>query len=45
MDMFEKWKDRYERRWCTKDQLIRLVRLGVFTAEQYEEITGETYAK
>lgn len=45
MGMFEKWKDRYERHWCTKDQLKRLVQLGVFTTGQYEEITGEEYAK
>jgi len=40
---FEKWKDRYEKHWCTKDQLRRLVQLEVLTATEYEEITGEPY--
>lgn len=45
MEMFNKWKDRYERYWCTKDQLKRLVQLGVFTEGQYKEITEEKYVK
>lgn len=45
MNMFEKWKDRYERYWCTKDQLKRLVQLKIFTAAQYKEITGEDYER
>ena len=44
MTDYEKWKNRYDRHWCTKEQLGRLVRLSVLTPEQYEEITGEQYA-
>lgn len=43
MTDFEKWKDRYEKHWCTKDQLRRLVGLEVITEEEYEEITGVKY--
>lgn len=42
MSEFEKWKDRYNKHWCTKDQLSRLVELEVLTEEQYEEITENT---
>lgn len=45
MTDFEKWKSRYEKHWCTKEQLQVLVQLGVLTPEQYEEITGEPYAE
>lgn len=41
MTDFEKWNDRYKRHWCTKEQLQRLVQLGVLTEQEYEEITGE----
>ena len=41
MSDFEKWNDRYKKHWCTKEQLQRLVQLGVLTEEEYEEITGE----
>lgn len=37
---FEKYKARYERGGCTKEQLRRLVELGALTAEEYAEITG-----
>lgn len=40
---FEKYKERYERNGCTKAQLKRLVALGVLTADEYKEITGEDY--
>jgi len=43
MTDFEKWNDRYKKHWCTKEQLKRLVQLGVLTEEEYEEITGEEY--
>ena len=43
MTAFEKWKDRYDKYWCTKEQLKRLVQLGVLTEEEYKEITGEEY--
>ena len=43
MTDFEKWNDRYKKHWCTKDQLRRLVQLGVLTEEDYKEITGEEY--
>ena len=40
---FEKWKARYQQGYCTKAQLKRLVRLGVITEAEYEEITGEGF--
>jgi hypothetical protein len=40
---YEKYKKRYERGGCTKDQLHRLTELGVLTPEEYEEITGDPY--
>lgn len=43
MTDFEKWNDRYKKHWCTKEQLQRLVQLGVLTEEEYEEITGDDY--
>lgn len=43
MSDFEKWKDRYKKHWCTKDQLRRLVQLEVLTELEYEEITDEEY--
>lgn len=43
MSDFEKWKDRYERHWCTKEQLRRLVNLNVLTEQEYLEITGEKF--
>lgn len=39
--LFEKYKKRYQRGGCTKEQLARLVELGALTAEEYKEITGE----
>ena len=41
--LFEKYRDRYNRGGCTKEQLKKLVRLGAITADEYEEITGEKY--
>ena len=41
--LFEKYAERYARGGCTKAQLKRLVALGVLTAAEYEEITGEVY--
>lgn len=43
MSNFEKWNDRYQKNWCTKEQLKRLVTLTVLTEEEYGEITGEDY--
>ena len=43
MSNFEKWNDRYQKNWCTKEQLKRLVSLAVLTEEEYTEITGEDY--
>lgn len=40
---FEKWNYRYQKHWCTKTQLKRLVVLNVLTVEEYETITGEPY--
>lgn len=41
--LFEKYKERYNRGGCTKNQLKRLVKLSAITAAEYEEITGEAY--
>lgn len=41
--LFEKYRDRYNRGGCTKEQLKRLVTLFAITSEEYEEITGEAY--
>ena len=41
--LFEKYKKRYERGGCTKEQLARLVELGAITAGEYKEITGDDY--
>jgi len=38
---YDKWQRRYEKHWCTKEQLKRLVALQVLTPEQYTIITGE----
>lgn len=40
---YEKYKKRYERGGCTKEQLHRLTELGVLTPEEYQEITGDPY--
>ena len=45
MTNFEKWNDRYKKHWCTKEQLKRLVQLGVLSAEEYKSITGEEYVE
>ena len=41
--LFEKYAKRYARGGCTKEQLRKLVALGAITADEYKEITGETY--
>lgn len=38
-----KYQKRYEKNGCTKEQLQRLVELGALTAEEYQEITGDSY--
>lgn len=43
--LFEKYRDRYNRGGCTKEQLKRLVSLGAITVKEYEEITAEDYIK
>ena len=40
---YEYWAKKYARRGCTIEQLRRLVELGVITAEEFTEITGEVY--
>ena len=41
--LFEKYRDRYNRGGCTKEQLKKLVALGALTADEYKEITGEDF--
>lgn len=43
MTNFEKWNDRYQKNWCTKEQLRKLVELQVLTPEEYGTITSEAY--
>ena len=43
MTAHQKYDRRYKRGGCTEEQLQELVDLGVLTAEEYEEITGEAY--
>lgn len=40
---FLKYKKRYERGGCRKDQLKELVELEAITADEFREITGEDY--
>lgn len=41
---FEKYRARYERSGCTKEQLRKLVKLGALTPDEYREITGEEFS-
>lgn len=41
MTDYEKWKDRYDRHWCTKEQLERLVKIRVLSGQDYKEIVGK----
>lgn len=43
MSNFERWNDRYQKSWCTKEQLRKLVILGLLSAEEFKLITGEDY--
>lgn len=51
MSDFEKWDERYKKHWCTKDQLKKLVALGVLIVDkelevdEYELITGDDYVQ
>ena len=38
-----KYKKRYEKNGCTKEQLKRLVELAALTPAEYAEITGEVH--
>lgn len=37
---YEKYAERYARGGCTKEQLQKLVALGILTQEEYNEIVG-----
>ena len=39
--MFERLKQRYERNFVTKNQLLRYMHLGKITKEEYEKIVEE----
>ena len=43
MSNFERWNDRYQKIWCTKEQLRKLVVLGLLSPEEFKLITGEDY--
>lgn len=40
---FETIKERWEQGYIRIDQLKKFVELGVITAEQYKELTGDDY--
>lgn len=42
---FDKYKKRYDRGGCTKEQLADLVELGKLTPAEYKEITGDDYPR
>ena len=41
--LYKKYRDRYYRGGCRKDQLKELVELEAITADEFKEITGEDY--
>ena len=41
MSQFDKWKERYEKNWATKEQLQRLVTLRILTSKEYQMIVGD----
>jgi len=43
-DNFERIKGYYDAGFYTKKMLRRLVKAGVITADEYQQITGEAYA-
>ncbi len=43
--MFERLKQRYERKFVTKNQLLRYAALGKITQEEYEKIIKEKEQK
>ena len=43
MTDFEKWDDRYKKKWCTVEQLQELVQLQVLTEVEYETIIDGNY--
>ena len=43
--LYAKYKERYERIGCTKEQLKRLVELSALKDWEYEEITKEEYSQ
>lgn len=40
MTEFDKWKERYDKKWCTREQLERLVSLNVLTQEEFDTIVN-----
>lgn len=43
MTDFERIKLYYDKKWATKDQLVKYVEFGKITKEEYETITGESF--
>ena len=41
--LYEYYKKRYGKGYCTKEQLRKIVALDRLTADEYKEITGEDY--
>lgn len=39
--IYNKYRDRYSKGYCTKEQLQKLVRLGLLSQEEYNTIVGE----
>jgi uncharacterized XkdX family phage protein len=40
---FERWRDWFNRNWCSVEQLCELTELEQITKEEYKQITGLTY--
>lgn len=40
---FAKWRARYEKNWCTNQQLCMVVELEQITADEYKELTKLEY--
>ena len=43
MSDFERWQERHNKDWATKDHLKRLVALDILTPQEYEQIAGEPH--
>lgn len=42
MEKFDKWKNKYTKNWCTREQLQELVKLQVLTPDEYDIIVNSS---